>query len=190
MGWQVIDDYLKSKGIKIGPPRPVQTDGGFPGDGKHSPTSFHYKQNGGLARDYGDMDSDCGAVLEALLPHRHLLLELYYAPRNCWHPRNVGGHIDHVHVAIRADVTSLPGSGTRSPGPPFPGRLLNVVTEGEDVRTWQQQMRSRGWPITVDGSYGHQSREICIKFQQEKGLAADGIVGAQTWDAAWSAPVT
>ncbi len=65
-----------------------------------------------------------------------------------------------------------------------------MVTDGEDVRAWQQQMASRGWPITVDGSYGPASREICIKFQQEKGLAADGIVGAQTWDAAWSAPVT
>lgn len=188
MGWQVIDNYLKSKGIKIGAPRPVQTDGGHPGDGKHSPTSFHYK---GLARDYGDVDSDCGAVMDALLPHKHLFLELFYAPRGVWHPKNVGGHKDHVHAAIRADVSSIDGAmGPSGGGPGFPGRLLNVVTDGEDVRTWQQQMASRGWPLTVDGSYGHQSREICIKFQQEKGLTADGIVGAQTWDAAWSAPVS
>ena len=186
MGWQAIDDYLKNRGIKIGPPRPVQTDGGHPGDGKHSPTSNHYK---GLARDYGDMDSDCGAVLDALLPHKHLLLELYYAPRGMWHPRNVGGHTDHVHVAIRPDA-SFGGQIQHSHGPGFPGRLLNVLTEGEDVRSWQQQMASRGWHIAVDGSYGHGSREVCIKFQQEKGLTPDGIVGAQTWDAAWSAPVT
>jgi murein L,D-transpeptidase YcbB/YkuD len=184
VGWQVIDNYLKGLGIKIGPPRENQTTGGV-----HSKTSNHYK---GLARDYGDADSDCGAVLDALLPKKHLLLELYYAPRNCWHPGNVGGHTDHVHVAVRADVTSLGGPGVATPGggPPFPGRLLNVLTQGEDVRTWQQQMASRGWKIGVDGAYGPGSREICIKFQEEKGLTPDGIVGAQTWDATWSAPVT
>lgn len=182
MGWQIIDEYLKSRGIKIGPPRESQTTGGV-----HSPRSNHFR---GLARDYGDMDSDCGAVLDALLPHKHLLLELYYAPRGMWHPSNVGGHTDHVHVAVRADVTSLGGAVRASSGPPFPGRLLNVLTEGEDVRTWQQQMASRGWKIAVDGGYGPASKEVCILFQQEKGLTADGIVGAQTWDAAWSAPVT
>ncbi|HEX2023825.1 MAG TPA: peptidoglycan-binding domain-containing protein [Acidimicrobiales bacterium] len=185
MGWQVIDNYLKGKGIKIGPPRENQTTGGV-----HSPGSYHYK---GLARDYGDADSDCGAIMDALMPHKHLFLELFYAPRGVWHPKNVGGHQDHVHAAIRADVTSLGGPGQQQVsggGPQFPGRLLNVVTDGEDVRAWQQQMASRGWPITVDGSYGPASKEICIKFQQEKGLTADGIVGAQTWDAAWSAPVT
>ncbi len=184
MGWQVIDNYLKSRGIKVGPPRENQTTGGV-----HSPGSYHYK---GLARDYGDMDSDCGAIMDALLPHKHLFLELFYAPRGVWHPKNVGGHQDHVHAAIRADVTSLGGAGQQhvQGGPPFGGRLLNVVTDGEDVRAWQQQMASRGWPITVDGSYGPASKEICIKFQQEKGLTADGIVGAQTWDATWSAPVT
>ncbi len=185
MGWQVIDDYLKSKGIKIGPPRLEQTTGGV-----HSKNSFHFK---GLARDYGDVDSDCGAVLDALLPHKHLLLELFYAPRGVWHPKNVGGHVDHVHAAVRADVTAFPGGHVHQHGhggPPFPGRLLNVVTNGEDVRTWQQQMANRGWKIAVDGSYGPASKDICIKFQEEKGLAPDGIVGAQTWDATWSAPVT
>ena len=184
MGWQTLDDYLKGRGIKIGPPRPGQTKPAT--NTGHAPNSNHYK---GLARDYGDADSDCGAVIDALLPHKHLLLELYYAPRGVWHPRNVGGHTDHVHVAVRADVASL-GKDPGPSGPPFPGRLLNVLTEGEEVRTWQQQMASRGWKITVDGGYGPASREICILFQQEKGLTADGIVGAQTWDAAWSAPVT
>ena len=188
MGWEVLDNYLKSKGVRIGAPTPGQTKPEK--NTGHAPNSNHYK---GLARDYGDANSDCVAVIQALLPHRNLLLELYYAPLGIWHPGNVGGHVDHVHAAIRADVGSIPGGGPHIHaigGPPFPGRLLNVVTNGEDVRTWQQQMASRGWPITVDGGYGPISRDICAKFQQEKGLTPDGIVGAQTWDATWSAPVT
>jgi Putative peptidoglycan binding domain len=59
-----------------------------------------------------------------------------------------------------------------------------------DVRTWQQQMRNRGWSIGVDQHYGPQSEDVCRKFQREKGLGADGLVGPQTWAASWTAPVT
>ncbi len=177
--WEEIDQFLRNAGVRIGPPRVEQTTGGV-----HAKNSNHFK---GLARDYGDVDSDCRAVVAAVLPQKHLLLELYYAPLNVWHPRNVGGHSDHVHVAVRADARL----GGDPPGhPPWPGRLLNVVTRGEDMRVWQQQMARRGWRISADGIYGPASREVCMKFQQEKGLAVDGVVGSQTWDAAWTAPTT
>lgn len=77
--------------------------------------------------------------------------------------------------------------------PPFPGRLLRYLPgqpliRGADVRQWQAQMRNRGWRISVDGIYGRQSAEICRQFQREKGLRADGIVGSQTWNAAFTLP--
>jgi murein L,D-transpeptidase YcbB/YkuD len=59
-----------------------------------------------------------------------------------------------------------------------------------DVRTWQQQMKNRGWSIGVDQIYGSQSATVCRQFQAEKGLSADGLVGPQTWAASWNAPVT
>jgi hypothetical protein len=59
-----------------------------------------------------------------------------------------------------------------------------------DVRTWQQQMKNRGWSIGVDQIYGSQSATVCRQFQSEKGLSADGLVGPQTWAASWNAPVT
>jgi peptidoglycan hydrolase-like protein with peptidoglycan-binding domain len=51
-------------------------------------------------------------------------------------------------------------------------------------------MAHRGWVITVDGDYGSQSQSVCRKFQQEKGLSADGLVGPKTWQASWAEPVT
>lgn len=79
--------------------------------------------------------------------------------------------------------------------PAWPGRELKYVSGlplmvGDDVSEWQTQMASRGWTIGVDGKYGPQSDGVCRAFQGEKGLAVDGIVGPNTWAAAWSAPVT
>jgi peptidoglycan hydrolase-like protein with peptidoglycan-binding domain/predicted alpha/beta hydrolase family esterase len=57
------------------------------------------------------------------------------------------------------------------------------LTYNPAVEQWQQRMNDRGWNITVDGPYGAQSAAVASQFQQEKGLAVDGIVGSQTWAA-------
>lgn len=59
-----------------------------------------------------------------------------------------------------------------------------------DLAVWQQRMRDRGWQITVDGLYGPQTNGVCLSFQREKGLVADGKIGPVTWAAAWTLPVT
>lgn len=74
--------------------------------------------------------------------------------------------------------------------PKWPGRYLRPGTSGKDVRTWQTQMKRRGWRLSVDGVYGPESREVCVAFQREKGLEVDGVVGPETWRAAWEAPIT
>jgi len=77
--------------------------------------------------------------------------------------------------------------------PPFAGRLLKVTNpliHGSDVLAWQKQMRLRGWTIVTDGYYGADSAAVCRKFQDEKHLGVDGIVGMRTWSAAWEASVT
>ncbi len=68
------------------------------------------------------------------------------------------------------------------------GRTRNSTVP--DVRTWQAKMRDRGWGLTVDQQFGPASEDACKKFQREKGLTADGLVGPQTWNMTWSAPVT
>lgn len=59
-----------------------------------------------------------------------------------------------------------------------------------DLRVWQQQMRNRGWDIATDGLYGSQDAKVAAQFQKEKGLTVDGLIGEQTWMAAWTFKVT
>ncbi len=84
------------------------------------------------------------------------------------------------------------GGGTLAAAPPWPGRFLMrpPPMRGPDVRQWQQQMRARGWKVRVNAIYDKKAEEICRTFQQEKGLRVDGVVGEDTWRAAWLAPVT
>ena len=58
------------------------------------------------------------------------------------------------------------------------------------MRTWQTRMHERGWAIAVDGDYGPNSHDVCLRFQRDKHLSADGIVGPATWAAAWTTPIT
>ncbi|MFG2088683.1 MULTISPECIES: peptidoglycan-binding protein [unclassified Spirillospora] len=77
--------------------------------------------------------------------------------------------------------------------PPWPGRNITQPPpmKGDDVRTWQMQMRKRGWTsIVVDSIYGPHSEKVCRAFQKEKKLQIDGIVGPKTWKATWTAPIT
>jgi peptidoglycan hydrolase-like protein with peptidoglycan-binding domain len=50
------------------------------------------------------------------------------------------------------------------------------------VRTLQQLLQARGYNnVAVDGIFGPITEGAVKDFQQSKGLAADGIVGPQTW---------
>jgi peptidoglycan hydrolase-like protein with peptidoglycan-binding domain len=51
-------------------------------------------------------------------------------------------------------------------------------------------MAARGWSISADGFYGDQTAGVARQFQAEKGLGVDGLIGKDTWAAAWNAPVT
>ena len=106
---------------------------------------------------------------------------------------------DKLISAINAGIKAA--GGTNSPTTPasavpaWPGRTFvytagRTTMQGGDIETWQEQMHRRGWTISVDGAYGPQSREVAVKFQQEKRLTVDGKVGQQTWTAAWTKPIT
>ena len=75
-----------------------------------------------------------------------------------------------------------PLSNTRS--------VSGYYSHRDDLRRWGEQMRKRGWPINPDGLYGDQHGDIAYRFQLEKGLVPDRLIGPATWAAAWTAPIT
>lgn len=75
--------------------------------------------------------------------------------------------------------------------PPYPGHQHSRRT-GDDahVRVIQSRFKARGWTITVDGEFGPRTERVVSRFQQNKKLKVDGVVGPKTWAALWALPVT
>jgi chitosanase len=64
-----------------------------------------------------------------------------------------------------------------------PHRLLYVASpflSGPDVVQVQQSLQQKGLPCNPDGIYGNYTAMLVRTFQQQNGLAADGVVGAAT----------
>ncbi|WP_018219182.1 peptidoglycan-binding domain-containing protein [Salinispora vitiensis] len=65
---------------------------------------------------------------------------------------------------------------------------------------WAGQLVRRGWPAGKgqrylrrsgrDGIYGPEYQELIKAFQKDQGLRVDGLLGVQTWDAAYRNPIT
>ena len=106
----------------------------------------------------------------------------------------------------RQAILTAAGAPAPAPSPPKPaptpppaahvpplhvdyfGRSHNSTVP--DVRTYQQQMKTRGWTISVDGQFGPQSESVTVSYQREKHLTADGLVGPATWGSCFTAPIT
>jgi peptidoglycan hydrolase-like protein with peptidoglycan-binding domain len=54
-------------------------------------------------------------------------------------------------------------------------------SNGEDVKTVQYLVTAHGHPTGIDGAFGPLTKAAVQAFQSSRGLAADGIVGQQTW---------
>ena len=59
--------------------------------------------------------------------------------------------------------------------------LVREGSSGEDVRSVQYLLTAQGHPVTVDGIFGPLTKGAVEAFQAAHGLAADGVVGNQTW---------
>lgn len=70
-----------------------------------------------------------------------------------------------------------------SAGPPvIPSRTLSSGSRGDDVRSWQSWVSSRGINTgPIDGVFGPLTATGVRTFQQQNGLAVDGIIGPETW---------
>jgi peptidoglycan hydrolase-like protein with peptidoglycan-binding domain len=73
--------------------------------------------------------------------------------------------------------------------PDFPG-TTRLGSHGDAVTHVQYVLRSRGWTLEVDGVFGQETDRIVREYQQQKGLAVDGVVGPVTWVSMCTAPIT
>lgn len=140
-----------------------------------------------LRRDWGytaDIDGDWGPATQAA--HAR-----YYA---WWEAQK------QVTGGTPSDVPAFPLLPSQWFGPEQGGdnSISGHYGHSEDLARWQQRMKDRGWIIEVDGLYGFkgddstdtQTGRTAKAFQAEKGLFVDGLIGPETWKAAWTSPVT
>jgi peptidoglycan hydrolase-like protein with peptidoglycan-binding domain len=64
-----------------------------------------------------------------------------------------------------------------------PWPLVRQGDQQHPVKTLQYLLRARGRSLTVDGIFGTRTDAAVRAFQQQKGLAVDGIAGPNTWSA-------
>ena len=72
---------------------------------------------------------------------------------------------------------------------PFPGRVLRIGSDNDDVRVLQEYLNYVAasfpsiTPVSVTGYFGPRTREAVIAFQELAGLPVSGQVSAITWEA-------
>lgn len=134
---------------------------------------------------------------------------LYWAKWENWSVRTYtgSGHVGWCHISCDRAYgndscdffAGFDQNGTKPPASVpsdyvrWPGRLIRLAhpnMRGSDILTWQKRMSYRGWRIDCDGVFGPQSAAVLTGFQKDKKLKVDGILGPQSWDAAWTAKIT
>lgn len=54
-------------------------------------------------------------------------------------------------------------------------------SRGNAVRAMQVLLRSKGYPVRVDGVFGAATERIVRRYQRAQGLVVDGVAGLDTW---------
>jgi peptidoglycan hydrolase-like protein with peptidoglycan-binding domain len=95
-----------------------------------------------------------------------------------------------LYNAYLGIVSTIPLEYTEASGVPFPGVVLRVGSEGEDVVLLQRYLNRIAEDFTeipsvsVTGYFGNQTEAAVLAFQQFFGTSAQsGTVDAVTWDA-------
>lgn len=95
-----------------------------------------------------------------------------------------------LYNAYLGIVSTIPLEYTETSGVPFPGNVLRVGSEGEDVVLLQRYLNriAEDYPeipsVSVTGYFGNQTEASVLAFQRFFGTSAQsGTVDAVTWDA-------
>ncbi len=87
---------------------------------------------------------------------------------------------------LRATALTSPSSSAavRTTAAATTSPTLRQGDIGADVAEAQTLLAKAGFsPGTVDGNFGPKTRAAVVAFQRAKGLAADGVIGPNTWKA-------
>ncbi len=115
-------------------------------------------------------------------------LWIYYADSRSVQRLDVSGYTTRP-----SNHTATPAfTATPTATPPVLSRTLKLNTprmEGDDVRMLQEQLLALGYNEvgSADGIFGQLTEQAVMRYQQETGLEADGIVGPLTWAALFAA---
>lgn len=96
-------------------------------------------------------------------------------------PRSLRARAVAVLTALLLAVGVVVGGATSAQAADWP--VLSSGSSGEDVTTAQYLLRGSGQSLAVDGEFGAGTASATTAFQSAKGLAADGVIGAETWGA-------
>jgi Putative peptidoglycan binding domain len=110
-----------------------------------------------------------------------------------------GRVIPELRQPLTSTVPTAPApSGPIEPFPPFVPAwglfsvypiatnkpTLRLGSHGDPVAYLQGVLKVKlGYGVIIDKNFGPQTDKAVRKFQTERGLVVDGIVGKQTWDA-------
>lgn len=104
----------------------------------------------------------------------------------------VAGLVDLTYTEMRLTPSPEPPYGnvmqvTVDPSLPTPAPMLRSGSEGEEVVRLQTRLQELGYYTGgIDGQFGPGTRTAVTLFQEQHGLGADGIVGAETRDMLYS----
>ncbi|MBF2015938.1 MAG: peptidoglycan-binding protein [Rivularia sp. T60_A2020_040] len=108
--------------------------------------------------------------------------------RRCYYPIVIFTYLSCLGIDINSTVATnyqnkpflLKIAQVNSSDPILPSNL-RVGNAGENVKVLQNQLKKLGYYDGItDGQFGTTTRNAVIKFQQDKGLFADGIAGSRT----------
>ena len=96
---------------------------------------------------------------------------------------NAYGLINGVLYETVAGTEAAAASAAETWSPRYARLTFKTGCMGGGVRELQTGLNRWGTRLTVDGRFGPITEEAVLRFQQEQGLEADGVVGPQTWRA-------
>jgi len=79
-------------------------------------------------------------------------------------------------VVVMLAVTSIATDASAASWP-----LVRQGNTGANVTTVQHLLTARGYSTGADGIFGSGTKSRVVSFQRSRGLAADGVVGQNTW---------